>query len=82
MKHKSNYHIVELRNYRLVDVLREQNKALESQLTSLRNQYQRMTMMYGAEVQYNNALCDLLREHGIPYRSIFEHDVRYRNEET
>jgi len=25
MKHKSNYHIVELRNYRLVDLLREQN---------------------------------------------------------
>jgi len=82
MKHKSNYHIVELRNYRLVDLLREQIKALQAQLATLHNQYQLLTLKYGAEVQYNNALCDLLRQHGIPFRSIFDHDVRYRNDDS
>lgn len=77
-----HYYIVEIRNYALVDHLRQQIQSLNDQLKDLRQQHQNLTLKYGAEVQYNNALCDLLKQNGIQFRRIFEHEYRFRNKDS
>lgn len=77
MSQKKHYHIVEIRNFRLVDELRSKLAMEQARSDLLQRQLDSLVLKYGSEVQYNNALCDLLRSHGIPFKSVFEHSVRY-----
>lgn len=77
---KKHYFILEHRNPAYVLRLRDQLNTLQQKLDGLRRDYRFLEIKYGAEVQYNAALCDLLRENDIPFRSVFEHDVRYKND--
>lgn len=69
--------IVEHHSPALYDNLRSQLKACSSRIAGLEAQIAQLQMRYGAEIQYNAALCDLLREHGISYREVFSHASRY-----
>lgn len=75
---KKNYLIIEHRHPAYEERLRNEIKGLNEQVKALRAELDRLTMMYGAEVHYNGLLCDLLRLNGIPFRHVFDHDVRYR----
>ena len=70
--------IVEHRNSKAFESLKAQNDALTLQVSQLHRALREVELKYGAEVKYNNALCDILRAHGIPFRHVFEHDYRYR----
>lgn len=70
--------IVELHNPALFDNLRSQLKAANQKIDGLQAQIAELEMKYGAEIQYNAALIDLLRDNGIPYREVFDHRRRYR----
>lgn len=70
--------IVELHNPALFDNLRSQLKASNQVIVGLKAQIAELEMKYGAEIQYNAALCDLLREHEIAFREVFEHSKRKR----
>lgn len=77
---KKYYFILEHRSPAYELRLRDEVLSLQQKLDCLRRDFRRLETMYGAEVQYNNALCDLLRQNEIPFRSVFEHDVRYKND--
>lgn len=76
MKHY--YLILEHRSAESDLRLRSENESLRRQLEGLRKRLAEVTNLYGAEVQYNNALCDLLRSNGISFRHVFSHDFRFR----
>lgn len=74
-----HYLILEHRDYKEVVRLRDQIQTLRLELEGLRRQVNDITMRYGAEVQFNAALCDLLRSHGISFQHVFSHDFRYKD---
>lgn len=71
--------VLEHHNPAAFDILRSKCKALEEENRALHTLLAEVEQKYGAEVQYNAALCDLLRVHGIPFRAVFSHEYRYRN---
>lgn len=71
--------VLEHHNSAAFDILRSKFKGCQDKLTALERSYRLLEQRYGAEVQYNAALIDLLRSHNIPFRDILSHDVRYRN---
>lgn len=73
---KKSYVIVEHRNSVAFNRLKEQVQDLQTKLTMLRQKYRDLERVYGNEVFYNNALCDLLREHDIPFREVFSYEYR------
>lgn len=75
---KKQYIILEHRSPAYELRLRDEIKTLRHSLEGLRRDLRFLEIKYGAEVQYNNSLCDLLRQNDIPFRSVFEHDVRYQ----
>lgn len=78
---KKQHIVVELRKSDYELRLQNDIKALRQQVESLKHQVDVLTIRYGAEVQYNAALCDLLKLHSIPYRHVFEHSFRYCRED-
>jgi len=73
---RKTYIVLEHHNPAHEQVLRERIKSLQDTLEALRVENQRLTILYGAEVNYNAALIDLLKLHGIPFKQIF--DASYR----
>lgn len=73
---KKQYVIVEHRNSAAFIRLKEQVIEYKAALEALNKRYKDLEMQYGNEVYFNNALCDLLRNNGIPYRQIFSHEYR------
>ena len=65
---RKHFLIIEHHNPAHEAVLRERIKSLQDSLEALRIDNQRLTVMYGAEVNYNAVLIDLLRSHGIPFK--------------
>lgn len=73
---KKSYVIVEHRNSVAFLRLKDQVTELKAALDALQRRYRDLEVSYGNEVYYNNALCDLLREHNIPFRQVFSHQYR------
>lgn len=69
--------VLEHHNSAAFDILRSKYKGLTEENKALVRHIAELEMKYGAEVRYNNALCDLLRDHGIPFANVFSHDQRY-----
>lgn len=69
--------ILEHRSDRNTAYLRQELEDIKAKLDILQHSYNRLTLQYGAEVQYNAALIDLLRTHNIKFNQIFDHGVRY-----
>lgn len=78
---KKQYFIIEHRSPAYEQRLRQDIKSLQSRLQALDYSYRQMVIKYGAEVQYNALLCDLLRVNGIPFRHVFDHSSRYLKED-
>lgn len=78
---KKQYFILEHRRPDYEARLRSEVQALNLQIESLNSKVQSLTLSYGAEVQFNAALCDLLRANGIPFRPVYEHVFRYHSRE-
>lgn len=77
---KKQYVIVEHRNWRQYDKLREQLKATEAKLAAKEEELRQVTFKYGVEVFLNNELCDLCREHDVPFRPAVEAAYRRKND--
>lgn len=75
------YLIIEHRSSSSENNLRVRVGELQAELAALRRKYDDVVMRYGAEVHYNSALVDLLRENGIRFRDVFSHDFRYRHKD-
>lgn len=75
------YLIIEHRSPAHEQRMADEIKALRSRNAELLSRIAHVETLYGAEVQYNNALCDLLRLHSIPFRHVFEHAVRFKNQD-
>lgn len=58
--------------------LRQQVESGNLRIAALEQEIRSLELRYGAEIQYNAALIDILREHGIQFRQVLSHDVRYR----
>lgn len=78
---KKHYLIIEHRSPAHDQRMADEIKALRSRNAELLTRVARLETLYGAEVQYNNALCDLLRLHSIPFRHVFEHAVRFKTKD-
>lgn len=76
-----SYLIIEHRSPAFEQRLRDEIKSLQHRLQALEYSYRQMVVKYGAEVEYNALLCDLLRSHGIPFRHVFDHSDRYLKED-
>ena len=46
-------------------------------MTALERQYRALELKYGAEINYNSQLIDLLKIHGISFRHVLSHEYRY-----
>lgn len=73
-----HYIIVEHRSPAYELALKERITGLLKQQEALTAENRRLTALYGAEVQYNAALVDILRAHDIPFRPLFDHETRFR----
>lgn len=71
------YVIVELRSPAREAQYKETIQGLHNQVEALQREVNRLSMLYGSEVQYNSALVDLLRLNGIPFRPLFDHSKRH-----
>jgi len=69
--------VLEHHNPKLYDNLRSQLEERNNYIALLERKIADLEIRYGAEIHYNAALCDLLRDHAIPYRDVFSHDERY-----
>lgn len=74
---KKHYLIVEHRSPSYELRLRQEIQALKCENEGLKRRIDDLTLLYGSEVQFNAALCDLCRERGVPFRPIFEHSKRF-----
>lgn len=59
------------------DNLRSKLHDMQDKLHAMELQYRTLELKYAAEISNNNALCDLLRSNGIPFRKVLSHDVRF-----
>lgn len=59
------------------DNLRSKLQDCQDRLTALELSYRELELKYGAEINYNSQLIDLLKIHGIPFRSVLSHSYRY-----
>lgn len=75
---KKHYVIVEHRQSDAFLRQKQRIAELQKQLDELKLRYYQLEALYGSEIQYNNALCDLCRSHSIPFRPVFEHSTRQR----
>lgn len=72
-----HYVIVELRSPAREAQYKETIQGLHDRVEALQREVNRLSMLYGSEVQYNSILVDLLRRHGIPFRHVFDHSHRF-----
>lgn len=61
------------------DNLRSKLQETQERLALLELSYRSLELKYGAEIQYNAALIDLLKANDIPFRNVLSHAFRYRN---
>lgn len=73
---KKQFLIVEHRNSAAFLRLKDQVAQLLRANAKLHKRIMELEMMYGNEVYYNAALCDLLRAHGIAFRQVFSAEYR------
>jgi len=71
--------VLEHHSPKLYDNLRSELEDCYKKIAVLERNINSLETQYGAEVSYNAALCDLLKAHGIPFRQVFSHRVRYKN---
>lgn len=68
--------VVELITHDLVKQLQESNVQLMQQLDALNKRFHDLEIRFGYEVHLNSELCDLLHEHGIPFRALLDNRNR------
>lgn len=73
---KKQYLIIEHRNSNAFNSMKNQVVALRGQLSNLSRRYSELETLYCSEIAYNNALCDILRDHNIPFREVFSSEYR------
>lgn len=59
------------------DNLRSKLQDNQDRLIALERDYRALELKYGAEINYNSQLIDLLKIHGIPFRHVLSHEYRY-----
>ena len=62
------------------DNLRSRLQDCQDRLAVLESDYRSLELKYGAEIQFNSALIDILKSNGIPFRPVLSHEYRYRRE--
>lgn len=67
---------IQMEEAEVVKQLRQENKELTELLAAERLRINKLEMNYGAEVNLNNELIDLLKEHDIPFRPVLSHVYR------
>lgn len=73
---KKQYVIVEHRNSDAYNRQKAEIAQLRTELEKLHRAYRDLEVKYGNEVYYNNALCDILRNTGIPFHQVFSQSYR------
>ena len=59
------------------DNLRSKLQDCQDRLSALEHDYRALELKYGAEINYNSQLIDLLKIHGISFRHVLSHDYRF-----
>lgn len=59
------------------DNLRSALQDCQDRLTALEHDYRALELKYGAEINFNSQLIDLLKANGIPFRHVLSHVYRY-----
>lgn len=75
---KKQYLIVEHRQSAAFLMQKQKIHDLSEEINRLQRRIYELESLYGCEVAYNAALCDLCRNNGISFRSVFDHTNRSR----